>query len=108
MFDVVNIRDICAILDMEDQIWSEFMKHSEPRVMCPFKKNVPYVVTNAPIDMGFLSHLPIDGYTWTFTEKMFKTVKGRKTKRMVYCEEFEITITKNRPNKKGTQSYRLN
>lgn len=103
-FDTLNIRDVCKVLDLENQIWSNFMNHIEPKLICPFGKQTHKIV-NAPVDMGYVAHLPLDGYTWSFTIKVFKSVKSRRKKQMVFCKLFEMTITKTRSGRKKDKKH---
>lgn len=83
-------------MDLEGQLWSELLKGVRPKVGCPFNKTT-YTVTDAVVDFGYVAHLPLDGYTWTITDKIFKPgVKKRQKKRLLFCESFEFTIQKNR------------
>lgn len=93
------MRDICKVMGLEGQLWSEFMKHGQPKMVCPFKKTT-YKITEAVVDLGYVAHLPLDGYKWTFIIKTFKSIKGRKKKQMIFCEAFDITITRTRSGRK--------
>lgn len=96
--DTLSIRDICKLMGLEAQFWSEFMKNV-PKINCPFEKST-IKIPDATVELGYIAHLPLDGYTWIFTEKVFKSVKGRKIKRMVFCVAFQVTIRKYRPGRK--------
>lgn len=106
------MHDICKVLNMPDQLWSEFMVKTQPKLKCPFNmKSIK--VTNATVDLGYISYLPFDGYSWTLTLKAFKT-NARRKKQLVYCGIYELTAIKahrergkNNSNSKsmnGTQS----
>lgn len=92
-FDTIDVRDICKLMKMENQLWSEFISHSEPRIGCPFKKGT-IKITNGVVDMGYLAHFPLDGYTWNFVMNTFKSAHGRQRKRLLFCITFEIIVTK--------------
>lgn len=97
-YDVMNIRDICKILDLDDQLWSEFMRHVDPKIVCPFKRGT-HKITDALVDVGYIAHFPLHGYLWIITEKVYKVTKGRKKKRLVFCVTFEMTVQRKRPGK---------
>lgn len=93
-FDVFSIRDVCRVMQMRNQIWSEFYEHTEPRIQCPFKKTTIKLI-NAPFDLGYVAHLPLAGYTWKFIGKAFKSVgKVRPKKRLIFCIMYIVTIKK--------------
>lgn len=98
-FDTFNIPDICKVFDLKNQFWSEFMKYMEPKIKCPIKKRA-YKFVNAPVDLGYVAHFPLDGYTWSFTQKVFRSIRGRKKKQLIFCVTFEVTITKTRSGRK--------
>lgn len=93
-YDIMNIRDICKIFELEDQLWSEFMNHVNPKITCPFKKGA-HKITEALVDVGYIAHLPIHGFLWV-TEKVYKVTKRRKKKRLVFCVTFELRVQKKR------------
>lgn len=91
-FDTITIRDICKVLDMGDQIWTDFMAHTQPKAKCPFKMNSIRVI-NATVDLGYIANLPLDGYAWIFDFKSFQPVaKTRYKKRLLYCGMSEVII----------------
>lgn len=101
-FDTLIIRDICKIVDQKNQIWSDAVDHTQPRPKCPLKKGT-IKVTNATIDLSYIAHFPIEGYTWTLFEKAFKPIANVKHKKqMLFCIVVEATVTKsNRKQIKG-------
>lgn len=100
-FDNFVVHDICRILNLENQLWSDIMAHAEPKIKCPIKKETKIKITNAVVDLGYVAHLPLDGHAWTMTVKIFKAApKSRFKKRQIFCMTFVITITKNRPERR--------
>lgn len=99
-FDTFVVRDVCKILNLQDQLWSDFMVHTEPKLKCPFG-NSTIRIKDAVIDLGYVAHLPLDGNTWTFTVKVFKPgAIARHRKRFMFCITFEIAIQKMLPDRK--------
>lgn len=93
-YDTFVIRDLCKIIRMPDQFWTDFMEHTHPKVICPFTPGI-IKVTNATVDLGYLSYLPLDGYIWNFSFKAFQSITKTKDKnRMLYCGSAKINITK--------------
>lgn len=45
------MRDVCKVMGLEGQLWSEFMKHGQPKMVCPFKKTT-YKITEAVCGLG--------------------------------------------------------
>lgn len=101
-FDTLAINDVCRILNLQNQLWSDFMAHAEPKVTCPMKK-ATVKITNANVDLGYFAHLPLDGHAWAFSVKVFKLGAKKRHKRIVrqlFCMTFEIAITKARPERR--------
>lgn len=98
-FNSVTIPDVCKILDMEDQLWTDFMAHTHPRIQCRYKPTTIKVM-NATIDAGYVAHFPLDGYMWTFTLKMYKRVGHRKI--VLYCQSFDVVVTKIQANRRNS------
>lgn len=97
------LKDVCALVNQSAQIWSDTVAHTYPRPKCPL--NMPTVkIINGTIDFGYISYFPIDGYTWTFHFKAFKSIANLKYKKqMLWCLMTECTITKNRRERKKDQ-----
>lgn len=72
------------------------MAHMQPNVKCPIKlRNVKIV--NATIDFSLIAHVPLDGYTWILSNKIFQHLPNvRHRKRLLMCLISSATITKNR------------
>lgn len=84
-FHTFIIRDICKIFEQKNQIWSNFIAHTQPRAKCPFKA-IPVKVKNATVDFSYITHLPIGGYTYIMTIKVFKSIPNvRHRKQMLFC-----------------------
>lgn len=93
-FDTFIIRDICVVLEEKDQIWSDFVEHTEPKFKCPFNRT-SIKVTNATVNMSYLDHLPLDGYIWVISGKLFKSIPNvRYKKQLLFCMMSESKITK--------------
>ena len=77
-------------------MWTDFIERSQPKIRCPFKP--PLIKTmNATVDLGMVSHLPLDGYNWLIALKLFKPMaNNRHKKTLVFCIISEATITKTR------------
>lgn len=94
------MRDICRLMDLKDQLWTDFMSQTE--LKCPFKKTV-VKVDHGIIDLGYIAHLPLSGYTWIFTFKVFHSdAKTRNKKKQIFCLNVRMTVTKSRPQKRKT------
>lgn len=95
-YDSLLSRDICSVMSRKNQMWSEFIEHSQPKIKCPF--NVPSIkLTNAYIDLGIVSHLPLDGYIWLTTLKIYKSTANIRLKKvLLFCMTCEATITRAR------------
>lgn len=107
-YDQLTIRDICKIFDLENQVWTDFMKHTQPKIKCPIKNSIK--IANATVDLGYISYLPFDGYTWFFTIRLYKPSdnKSRRKKQILYCGICEIIITKHRPERKKANNPEKN
>lgn len=91
-FNSFIIPDICKVFDQTNQIWTEIMSHTQPKIKCPLKSTT-FKITNATIDYSLIAHLPLDGYTWIIYLKVFKPIaKVRHRKRMMICILAEATI----------------
>lgn len=100
-FDSFAIRDICRIIDMDGQLWSDFFAHFEPTLRCPIKKT-SIKITDSVVDLGYIAHLPLSGYTWNFIFKVFKSGIGKRSrKQLIACITYDVTITKTRPEKRN-------
>lgn len=98
--ETIAIRDICKILDMGDQLWTNFMANTQPKAKCPFNMKV-IKVTNATVDLGYIANLPLDGFTWVLHFKSFPSAgKPKYKKHLLYCGSAEIVITKSRTKNK--------
>lgn len=102
-FQTFVIRDICKIADQKNQIWSDAIEHTQPKAKCPLNKG-SIKITNATIDLIYLTYLPIEGYTWTIVGKAFKSIANLKHKKqLLFCIMSEATVTKaNRKQSKNT------
>lgn len=76
-YDQISIRDMCKLFNMDDQLWTDFVKHATPKPKCPLNTSIN--IENATVELGFVSYLPFDGYTWTFSFKAFKEIGTRLT-----------------------------
>lgn len=93
-FNTFIIRDICAIIDEKNKMWTDVVEHTEPRPKCPFDKK-SLKMTNATWDMSYVDHLPLDGHIWIFFMKLFKSIPNvRHKKESIFCMMFESKITK--------------
>lgn len=93
-FETFVLRDICKILDVKNQIWSDFVAQTKPKAKCPFKA-VPLKVINATIDFTPLTSLPIGGYTYITTYKVFKSIPNvRHKKQKLFCVMTEASVVK--------------
>lgn len=102
-YDTFTIRDLCKIIELSDQFWTDFMAHTHPRAKCPFDMKT-IKVTNATVDLGYLSYLPLDGYIWSFFIKAFQSIAKAKDKyRMIYCGVSEVNITRTHAGRKRNQ-----
>lgn len=91
-YDVFTVRDVCKVFSLPDQIWTDFMTNTQPKFKCPLDmKSIK--ISNATVDLGYIAYLPFDGYSWTFTFKIFKT-NARHKKQVVYCGIYEVTVQK--------------
>lgn len=76
-------------------MWSNLIEHTQPKAICPF--NMTSVkITNAILDLGLVSHLPLDGYTWITSFKLYKPIGIGHKKDMLLCIISEATITQTR------------
>lgn len=108
VFDSFIVHDICRLMNLTDQLWTGLMSNTEPPMKCPFEKTT-IKIKNAIVDLGYIAHLPLSGYTWKFTFKSFKTpAKVRRKKRFLSCIAFQVTVTKARPGRKKTSKSRPN
>lgn len=91
-FDTIFIPDVCKVFELEDKLWTDFMEHTQPKPKCPFNmKSIQ--ITNATIDLGYIAHLPLDGFDWTFQMKTFNLPsKGRKKKQLLFCGMYEVIV----------------
>lgn len=95
-FDTLIIRDICKVLNQKNRMWSDFIGHTQPKVACPLN-TTSIKVSNATVDLGYVSYLPLDGYTWITSLKLYKSVESaRRKKELLFCIMNEATITKTR------------
>lgn len=109
-YDIFTIRDLCKVIELSDQFWTDFMVHTHPKAKCPFNMKT-IKVTNATVDLGYLSYLPLEGYNWTFFFKAFQSIAKTKDKyRLIYCGISEVNITKAHGGKKRNQNptHKLN
>lgn len=75
------------------------MSHLQPRLMCPFNYT-SIQVTNAIVDLSFISHLPLDGYSWLIYLNLFENNNDdKKRKKKVFCITCKTTITKTHRNR---------
>ena len=91
-FDAFNLPDVCKLLNLQDKLWTDFMAHTQPKLRCPINIKSMKII-NATVDLGYISHLPLDGHSWSFTIKSFKT-NARHKKRLAYCVVFEVAAMK--------------
>lgn len=93
-FNTFIIRDICTILGEKNKIWSDFVKHTEPKAKCPF--NITSMkVKNATIDLSYIEHLPLAGFIWVIHSKLFKAIPNvRYKKQLLFCALAESKVTK--------------
>lgn len=93
-FDLFVIRDVCPVLNLQNQVWSDLWAKTEPKAKCSFNP-VPIKMTNATLDLGYLAHLPFHFYTWTFLIRYFKiSAKVRNKKKLLLCATSEVNIAR--------------
>lgn len=98
-YDTIMIRDACKMLSLSNQMWTEFAQHTIPKAKCPFNMT-SIKVTNATVDLGYIAHLPLEGYYWSFLFKVFKPIlRLRNKKKMLFCGSYEAIITKTHQKK---------
>lgn len=91
-YDAFNLPDVCKLLNLQDQLWTDFMAHIQPKLRCPMNMKFMKVI-NATVDLGYISHLPLDGHNWIFIIKTFKSNAQHK-KQLAFCILFEVTAMK--------------
>lgn len=70
------------------------MSHTQPRLMCPFNYT-SIQVSDAIVDLSFVSHLPLDGYSWLVHLNLFENNgDDQLKKKKVFCITCRTTITK--------------
>lgn len=94
--------DICKVLDQKDKIWTDFVRHTQPMAMCPFKKGKSKVV-NATILPNYLRNLSfLRQRTVTLIWKFYKPIKNiRHKKRLLFCFMAEATVKSSRTKRIG-------
>lgn len=99
-YDTLIVHDICKVLNQKSKMWSDFIERSQPKIRCPFKP--PLVNTmNSTVNLGLVSHLPLDGYTWLISLKLYKSIaNNRHKKTLLFCIMSEATITRTREREK--------
>lgn len=100
-FDTFSIPDICKIMSMENQLWSDMWAKIEPKLKCPINKS-SMKIRNATVDLGLIAYLPLDGYTWTISFKSYQPIrKERNKKQLLYCGLLELNVTKMQRGRKN-------
>lgn len=98
-YDTIMIRDICNVLSLSNQMWTDFAQHTTPKAKCPFDMK-SIMVTNATVDLGYVAYLPLDGFYWSFLFKVFKSIlRVRNKKKLLFCGSYEAIITKTHQKK---------
>lgn len=93
-FDTLSIPDVCKIMNIENQLWSDIWSKTEPKVKCPINLSL-IKIRNATVDLGLIAYLPLDGYTWSILFKSYQQIrKERYKKQLLYCGLFELSVTK--------------
>lgn len=86
----------------KNQFWREIVTHMEPKPICPFDVS-SIKIMNFTMDLGFAARLPLDGYTWITSIKLYKPIAHvRHRKHLLFCFIAEATITKQRPTQRHT------
>lgn len=99
------IPDICKILNQKNLVWSDLVAHTYPRIKCPLKPP-KHEYRNATTDLSFITYLPLDGYTWTVSVKMFKPIPNvRHKKRLIFCLMIVATILKDHQGPKKEKKF---
>lgn len=94
-------------MGLKDQLWTDFMANTEPAMKCPFKETT-YKIINATLDLGYIAHLPLNGYQWFFRLKTFKSAaRARQKKRFLFCIVFQVTVTKERSERRKTPKKKI-
>lgn len=95
----VVLPDICKIFNMKNQLWTDLAAQTHPQLRCPLKPPTLEVI-NATTDLSVLSHLPIEGFIWTLTFKIFRPIPNvRHKKRLLYCLIVEGSVVKDKMKK---------
>lgn len=95
-----TIPDMCKVFEQKNQIWSDLVAHTQPRMKSPIKPST-IRVRNATSDTTFITYLPLDDRIWTVTFRTFKRIPNiRFKKRLVSCLMVEAAIFKNDHNLK--------
>lgn len=98
------IPDVCKIFNQKNIAWTDLMLHTIPKTKCPLKPPL-LKFRNATSDVSFLTYLPLDGYIWTVSVRMFKPIANvRHKKRLLFCIMIEATIQRGGQNpQKGSE-----
>lgn len=83
-------------MNKRNQFWGNFADNLHPIPRCPLNMSSIKIV-NAIADLGFAARLPLDGYTWITSFKLYKPIAHvRYKKQCLLCLISEATITKPR------------
>lgn len=86
-------RNICDFWNKKSPIFNAFLDQVQPKLKCPLNMH-SIKISNATADLNFAARLPLDGYTWITTIKMFKSIAHvRHKKRLLFCLMSQNTIT---------------
>lgn len=98
------LPDICKVFNLKNNMWSDLAASANPRLRCPIKPP-GFEIRNATIDLNYLSYLPLEGFTWTVTFKIFKPIRNvRHKKKMLFCIINEGSVVKERRNRKKNET----
>lgn len=93
-YDTFSFPDICKVMNLQNTMWIDFGEHLHPKLKCPLKMS-SIKIDNAIIDFAWISRLPLDGYKWVNSFKLFKQIPHvRHRKQLLFCLMSEATITK--------------
>lgn len=95
-YDTVTHPNICEIMNKYIKVYTDLADRMKPNPKCPL--DMPSIkILNATVDLSFAARLPLDGFTWITSIKLYKSIAHvRHKKQLLFCLISQNTITKSR------------
>lgn len=91
-FEQLVVKDLCEKLFVSS-VSVDFVDKITPPLRCPIKVG-SYLLNEGKLDLNLIAHLPLDGFRWAVSVKIWD-VSDRPKKTLISCVEGQVRVMLN-------------